>query len=111
MMTTSKGGGDSGVSTMKPTLLTVAPDRIVDVQFRDFMADPFGTIGGIYDRFGLEYTAEAEARMREFLAANPGDGHGTHRYSFADTGLDEGELRERARRYQEYFGVESERLP
>lgn len=89
---------------------TVDPDRIVDVQFRDFMADPFGTIGGIYDRFGLEYTADAEARMRAFLAANPGDGHGTHTYSFADTGLDAGELRERTRRYQEYFGVEDERL-
>ena len=89
---------------------TVAPDRIVDIQFRDFMADPFGTIGGIYDRFGLEYSAEAEGRMRAFLAAHPGDGYGTHRYSFADTGLDEGELRERTRRYQEHFGVEDERL-
>ena len=89
---------------------TVAPDRIVDVQFRDFMADPFGTIGGIYDKFGLEYTAEAEAAMREFLAAHPGDGYGTHTYSFVDTGLDEGALRERAKRYQDYFDIPSENL-
>ncbi len=89
---------------------TVSPDRIVDVQFRDFMADPFGTIGGIYDRFGLDYTAEAEAAMREFLAAHPGDGYGTHKYSFADTGLDEGALRERAKRYQDYFDIPSENL-
>ncbi len=89
---------------------TVAPDRIVDIQFRDFMADPFGAIGGIYDRFGMEYTAEAEAAMREFLAAHPGDGYGTHKYSFADTGLDEGALRERAKRYQDYFDIPSENL-
>ena len=49
----------------------------VDVNFSDFMTDPFGTIGGIYDRFGLEYTAEAESAMRAFLAAHPGDGYGT----------------------------------
>ena len=30
--------------------------------------------------------------------------------TFAETGLDEGELRERVRRYQEYFDVPSERL-
>ena len=39
---------------------------------------------------GLELTAEAEARMRGFLAANPQDQHGGHRYTFAATGLDEG---------------------
>jgi hypothetical protein len=48
--------------------------------------------------------------MRRFLDEHPQDKFGKHRYSFADTGLDEGELRERARRYQEYFGVPSEPL-
>jgi hypothetical protein len=75
------------------------------------MADPFTTIHTIYDRLGLELTDEAEARMRAFLADHPQDKYGKHRYSFADTGLDEGQLRERARRYQEYFDVPSERLP
>ena len=46
--------------------------------------------------------------MRAFLAANPQDKHGLHRYSFADTELDAGAWRERARRYQEYFDVPSE---
>ena len=46
-----------------------------------------------------------------FLAANPQDKFGKHAYTFAETALDEGELRERARRYQEYFDVPSERLP
>ena len=33
---------------------------------------------------------------------------GTHRYTFAATGLDAGALRERARRYQTFFDVPSE---
>jgi hypothetical protein len=87
---------------------SVPAGRIVDVQFRDFMADPFATVRQLYERLGLELTDEAEQRMRAFLADNPRDRHGEHQYSFADTGLDAGELRERARRYQEYFDVTSE---
>jgi hypothetical protein len=89
---------------------TVPADHVVDVQFRSFMADPFATIHEIYEKLGLELAPEAEQRMREFFAANPSDKHGTHTYSFADTGLDEAAWRERARRYQEYFDVPSEPL-
>ncbi len=87
----------------------VRPERVIDVQFASFVEDPFGVIAGIYEQLGLELGEDAETRMRSFLAANPGDGGGGgKRYSFADTGLDAGELRERARRYQERFGVASE---
>ena len=85
-------------------------DRVVDVQFAAFMADPFTTIRTVYGRLGLELDDVAEQHMREFLAANPQDRYGGHRYTFAETGIDEGELRERVRRYQEYFDVPSERL-
>ena len=85
-------------------------DRVVDVQFRAFMADPFATIRAIYDRLGLELAPTAEQRMRAFLADNPTEKHGGHHYTFADTGLDIGEWRERTRRYQEYFDVPTENL-
>jgi Sulfotransferase family len=88
----------------------VGAERVVDVYFAEFMADPFTTIRAIYERLGLEFSAEAERRMRAFLADHGQDEHGGHRYSWADTGLREGELRERTRRYQEYFGVASESL-
>jgi Sulfotransferase family len=90
---------------------TIAPDRVVDVQFAAFMADPFATIRAIYDRLGLELTGDAEARMRTFLAGHGQDRYGAHTYTFADTELDVGELRERALRYQDFFNVPSERLP
>lgn len=90
---------------------TLAPERVVDVHFDAFMADPFATIREIYERLGLALGEEALARMRRFLAEHGVDKRGAHRYRFADTGLDEGALRERCRRYQQYFDVRSERLP
>ncbi|MDP9335057.1 MAG: sulfotransferase [Actinomycetota bacterium] len=89
---------------------TITADRVVDVQFRAFMADPFTTIRTIYERLGLQLESGAEQRMRAFLAANPRDKHGKHTYAFRETGLDERALRERARRYQKYFDVPSEQL-
>jgi hypothetical protein len=90
---------------------TVDPKRVVDVQFFEFMANPFATIRSVYDHLGLELPDDALHRMQTFLAENPQDRYGRHRYTFADTELDEGELRERTRRYQEFFDVPSESLP
>jgi hypothetical protein len=87
----------------------VPADRVVDVQLGAFLADPFATIRGIYERLGLELTPQAEQRMRAFLAAHPGDGGG-QRYRFGDTGLDAAALRERVREYQQYFDVPSEQV-
>ena len=70
----------------------VAPDQVVDLQFAEFMVDPFGTIRTIYDRLDLELTADTEQRMRDFLAANPKGAHGVHHYTWDATGLDEGDL-------------------
>ena len=84
-------------------------DQVIDVQFADFMQDPFATIRSLYERLDRELTPVAEQRMRDFLAAHPGDGGGG-RYSWADTGLDASLLREQVAAYQEHFGVPSEPL-
>ncbi|QRY49295.1 sulfotransferase family protein [Mycolicibacterium septicum] len=91
---------DSGVLT---------PGQIVDVQFADFIRDPFATIGGIYEALDREFTPVAEQRMRDFLAAHPGDNGGA-RYSWSNTGLDAGEVRAQVTGYQERFGVPTEAL-
>ncbi len=100
-------GLDRGLAARQENLF--APGQVVDVRYQDFRHDLIATVERIYDEIGLELSAEAESRMRAFLAAHPGDQAGSlKRYSFADTGLDEDALRERARAYQEYFQVESE---
>ena len=84
---------------------------MIDVRYQDFRVDLIATVARIYDEVGLELTAEVEARMRAHLEKHPGDQAGSlKRYSFADTGLDEAELRERVRPYQEYFGIETEQI-
>jgi len=88
----------------------IHPDRVVDVHFAAFMADPFAAIRRIYERFSIPYTDVADHRMRNYLAANQSDKHGVHEYRFADTGLDAASERAAVRRYQEYFGVQSEPL-
>ncbi|WAJ45434.1 sulfotransferase [Mycobacterium sp. Aquia_216] len=88
----------------------VVPDgRVIDVQFTDFVKDPWSTIGDIYQKLGRELLPEAEQKMRDFLAAHPGDG-GHGRYTWADTGLDAGEVRERVRAYQERYDVPTEQV-
>ncbi len=88
---------------------SLPPGQVIDVQFADFMRDPFATIRSLYDRLDRELTPTAEQRMREFLAAHPGDGGGG-RYSWADTGLDAELLREQVAAYQERYDVPSEPL-
>jgi hypothetical protein len=88
---------------------TLPADQVVDVQFADFAADPFATIAALYDQLGLELSDDADHRMRRFLAEHPGDGGGGGtRYTWTDTGLDGAALRQRARAYQQRFGVPSE---
>ena len=89
----------------------VPAGQVVDLRFSEFKQDPLASVAALYETLGLELTADAEARMRAFLDAHPGDpDNALRRYSFADTGLDEAELRERVRDYQDHFGVESETL-
>lgn len=84
------------------------PQRVFDMQFTEFIADEVAMVRRIYDHFGIELSAAAESRMRRFLAANPADKHGRHRYTLADAGLDAATERRRYAAYQERFGVKSE---
>src|ERR1700722_12275249 len=88
----------------------VVPDgQMIDVQFADFINDPWTTVKDIYDKLGRELKPETERKMRDFLAEHPGDG-GRGRYTWSDTGLDAGEVRDRVRPYQERYGVPTEEL-
>jgi hypothetical protein len=87
----------------------VPAGRVIDVQFADFMKDPWTTISGIYQKLGRELRSDTEQKMRDFLAAHPSDG-GHGRYTWSDTGLNAGEVRDRVRAYQDRYSVPTEQL-
>jgi hypothetical protein len=84
------------------------PTRFHDVLYTDLMSDPFGTLATLYDHFGLPFTAEAETRMRDYLASRPKGRHGAHAYRFEDLNLDLESERRRFSDYQKRYGVPSE---
>jgi hypothetical protein len=83
--------------------------QVIDVQFTDFMNDPWTTIKDIYQKLGRELSPDAAQKMRDFLAVHPGDGR-RGRYTWSDTGLDAAEVRDRVRAYQDRYGVPTEQL-
>jgi hypothetical protein len=86
----------------------VAPERVVDVQYRELTKDPLATVRRIYEQFSMPLSAVAERRMRAFLAENQQDKHGRHHYDLENFGLDPQDLAQRFKAYSEYFGVPSE---
>ena len=82
---------------------SLANDRVFDMQFRHFLGNEIETVRRIYAHFDLDWTDEAEARMRRFLDANPRDKHGAHQYTLAQAGLDAETERRRFAFYQERY--------
>jgi hypothetical protein len=81
---------------------------VVDVYYDDFVADPIGTVGAIYDELGRALLPDAERAMRAMAEREPQGKHGRHTYSLADVGLRREEVEERFARYYEQFGVRRE---
>lgn len=44
-----------------------APQQVLDVPFENYVKDPWGTVGSIYDHFGWRWTDEARSRMASVL--------------------------------------------
>ena len=80
------------------------PERFVDVQYADLVADPLGVVRRIYRHFDLPLSDEAEQAMRRYLVRNAKDAEGPHVYSLAQFGLDPATERERYRSYWSRWG-------
>jgi len=83
-------------------------DQIADVVYRDLVADPMGTIEGLYAGWELPVSEEFRTSLKAYLAARHTSRTPGHDYSFADTGLDLATHRALVAPYQERFGVPSE---
>jgi hypothetical protein len=83
----------------------VPASQVADVLYPDLLRDPIGVVRAIYDRFAIELTQEAEERMRAFLARNPKNKSGQHRYTLEEFGLDAERETERFAAYAQRFGL------
>jgi hypothetical protein len=86
----------------------VPDERIIDVRYQDLTADPVATVAGLYERWGIRFSTEAETRVRERIRRLPDDGSRLHRYAFEDTGLTAAAQRERFAPYLEQYGIPAE---
>ena len=82
--------------------------RFYDMHFQDFVSDQFAVVLRIYAAFDLPMSEVAAARMKAFIADNPKDKHGIHRYSPEEYGVRPAAIREAFRAYMERFGLEPE---
>jgi Sulfotransferase family len=90
---------------------SMAADRFVDIHYRDLIRDPMAAVRRIYSRFDMALSEAAETCMRRFLARNPQDKHGAHRYTLSSFGLKPDDLIRRFKAYREHFGVPPEAAP
>jgi hypothetical protein len=63
------------------------PDDFYHLYYDTLIADPLAEMRQVYQWLGDEWTGEAEAGMRGWLADNPQNKRGKHTYSFADWGI------------------------
>ena len=76
---------------------------IVDIDYRDLVADPLRAVEQIYERFGLVMSSLHRERIKEFLAAGAGSGHGSHQYSADQFGIERSELSKHMPTYADRF--------
>lgn len=83
-------------------------DRVIDVQFADFVADPIRVLRGIYTKFGLADDDGVERRARRYLDENARDKFGLHTYSLEDFGLRRRDVDAAFADYRSRYGVPRE---
>jgi hypothetical protein len=79
--------------------------QFLDVNFEAIEREPLGAVERVYDFLGWPLTAEARAAMQRFLAANPKNKHGVHRYTLEQFGLNRATETARFRNYCERFEI------
>jgi hypothetical protein len=78
--------------------------RVCNIRFLDLERDPVAEIEKMYRQFGMTMTDAALAAMRKYMRDNPRSARPPAVYESVNKPAE----REVFRRYQEYFGVESE---
>jgi hypothetical protein len=80
-------------------------EQFLDIDFDAIEANPLGAIERVYEFLGWPVTTEARTAINAFLAANPKNKHGVHRYTLEQFGLSRAAETARFRNYCERFGI------
>jgi len=79
--------------------------QFLDVYYEEIERTPLETICRIYDFLGWRLNDRTKHAMKAFLASNPKNKHGVHRYSLGQYGLDPMKERKRFSAYCERFSI------
>jgi LPS sulfotransferase NodH len=85
----------------------IKQEQLCNIQYLDLVADPMGTVKGIYDYFGWQFSAEAQGCIADYIASHPREKRRPQNYTDGERDIIEKD-RQAFRRYQEYFSVVSE---
>ncbi|MGE4608889.1 MAG: sulfotransferase [Myxococcota bacterium] len=69
------------------------PERFFDIHYEPLIADPMAKTRDIYRFIGAEWTADAEAKMRQWAVENAREKRPVHRYTLEKFGFTEAGLR------------------
>jgi len=85
-----------------------APDRFLDVRYRDLVRDPMAAAARIYEWLGFPLTAEVKENFGAYLHGNQRErSRYRHQYTLETFGLDAASLRPKFREYCERFQIAS----
>jgi hypothetical protein len=97
-----------GVEQAMAARARLGEDRFFDVHHRRLIADPMGTVRGVYDFLGLELTPAVEQSISDWSDENRSGAHGQHRYTAEQFGLTDAQLRSEFTPYTDHFDIELE---
>ncbi|GAA0318767.1 sulfotransferase [Sphingomonas oligophenolica] len=83
-------------------------ESMVDVHYADLLADPIGTMRGLYAALGDDFTPEIEAGMHAWLDANPQGKFGKHEYDLEKYGISVEGLAPKFDRYLSRYDIARE---
>ena len=66
--------------------------KVLDLRFKDIIADPVAAVRQVYTHAVMDFTAETQKAVSDWWVANPSDKHGQHKYELADYGLTRGQV-------------------
>jgi len=84
----------------------ISPERILDVQYVDFVDDPMAVVDGIYRHLSLPYPQQTRSSIAAYIDDHPRGKHGSHDYQLDELGLSERQVLDRFSNYIETYNIE-----